>query len=68
MKQYEIIFKSVNHHLWTGKPTTMLLVEPDKTDKNTGVMLFNHGWGGNRFQHKESMLFAVEIQYYRARG
>lgn len=60
MKQYEIVFKSVNYRFWLGKPTAMLVIEPDKIDKNTGVMLFNHGWGGNRFQHKELIEFAVK--------
>lgn len=60
MRQYEISFKSVNSHLWPGKPTVMLVMEPDKIDENTGVMLFNHGWGGNRFQYEELMAFAIE--------
>ena len=71
MRTYEVGFKSVNFHAWAGKPTTMLVVEPDAVDAGTGAILCTHGWGGNRFQHREVMehaaakfnLVALAVEY-----
>ncbi len=38
----------------------MLVIEPEMITSKTGVMLFTHGWHGNRFQHKEKMEWAAE--------
>ena len=59
MKTYELVFDSVNSESYS-KPITMLVVEPDAFDADTGAMLFTHGWGGNRFQHRERMEYAVK--------
>jgi len=59
MRKYEITFDSVNLESYS-KPITALVLEPDGLTQDTGVMLFTHGWGGNRFQHQDKMLFSVE--------
>ncbi len=59
MKKFEFTFHSVNSELYP-KPVTALVISPDKTDENTGVMLFCHGWGGNRFQHQDKMEFTAD--------
>jgi len=48
MRRYEINFNSVNVE-GCPKPITALVVEPDTVNKETGVMLFTHGWGCNRY-------------------
>jgi predicted esterase len=35
-------------------------MQPDKINRNTGAMLFTHGWGGNRFQHADKMEWTVD--------
>ena len=52
MKEYEITFKSCNSANYP-KRITAYIVEPGKIDKNTGMMHFAHGWGGNRYQYQE---------------
>ncbi|MCD4825087.1 MAG: prolyl oligopeptidase family serine peptidase [Phycisphaerae bacterium] len=59
MQCQEITFSSVNSEHY-GKMITALMVEPDKIGPHTGVMLFTHGWGGNRFQHQDKMEWAVD--------
>ena len=59
MKRYEFTFHSVNADPYP-KPITVLVVAPDVMDENTGVMLFCHGWGGNRFQHQDKMEFTAD--------
>ena len=59
MRSYEVTFESVNGKVYT-KPITMLVIEPDTIDPDTGVMLFTHGWGGNRFQHQDKMEFTAD--------
>jgi len=59
MKRYEITFEALNSESYS-KPITVLVVEPDSIGPRTGAMLFTHGWGGNRFQYEETMLFAAE--------
>jgi predicted esterase len=59
MREYEFIFNSVNSESYS-KPITVLILEPDNVNKNTGAMLFTHGWGGNRFQHQDKMEYAVD--------
>ena len=54
MKRYEFTFESANSVNYT-KPITVLVLEPDRITPETGVMLFTHGWGGNRFQHEDKM-------------
>lgn len=59
MKTYEIIFNSVNYDTCV-KPITILIIEPNEINTDTGVMLFTHGWGKNRFQHQDKMEYTVE--------
>jgi dienelactone hydrolase len=59
MRKYEFVFNSVNSEIYP-KPITVLVMEPDNIDKNTGAMLFTHGWAGNRFQHQDKMEYTVD--------
>ncbi|MDD3928019.1 MAG: hypothetical protein PHT33_15355 [bacterium] len=59
MKRYEISFASVNSESYP-KTITVLTVEPDCLNSDTGVMLFTHGWGGNRFQHLDKMEYTAD--------
>lgn len=59
MRKYEFTFNSVNSIIYP-KPVTVLVMEPDNIDKNTGAMLFTHGWSGNRFQHQDKMEYTVD--------
>ena len=59
MKQYEVTFNSVNTTAWS-KPITLLVIAPETITENTGAMLFNHGWSGNRFQNQEQMEFTAD--------
>ncbi len=59
MRQYEVTYASLNSEYYT-KRITALVMEPDVLDAETGVMLFSHGWSGNRFQHQDKMQYAVE--------
>lgn len=59
MKKYELIFESLNSTRY-NKPITALVMQPDKTNDHTGVMLFTHGWGGNRFQHEDKMEWTAD--------
>lgn len=58
MRQYEFSFGSVNTE-HCAKLVTVLVIEPDTVNSDTGVMLFSHGWAGNRFQHADKMQYAV---------
>ena len=59
MRQYEITYFSFNSEYYT-KRLTALVIEPDMLGPETGVMLFSHGWGGNRFQHQDKMEYAAD--------
>ncbi len=59
MKQFEIVFNSVNSETYP-KPISVLIIRPDCINDNTGVMLFTHGWGGNRFQHRDKMEYTAD--------
>ena len=59
MRQYEFSFESINSKSYS-KPITALVLEPDELNENTGLMQFNHGWGGNRFQHLDKMQYTVD--------
>lgn len=59
MRKYEFVFNSVNSEKYP-KPITVLVIEPDNINKDTGAMLFTHGWGGNRFQHQDKMEYTVD--------
>lgn len=59
MRNYEITFESVNSEHYP-KPITALIVEPDVLPENPGVMLFTHGWSGNRLAYREMMEFTAE--------
>lgn len=59
MKKYELVVASVNSEVY-AKPITVLVIEPDNKDTNTGAMLFTHGWGGNRFQHQDKMEYSAD--------
>ena len=59
MNRYEVTFDSLNSESY-AKPITVLVIEPDTIGPNTGVMLFTHGWGGNRFQHQDKMDYTAE--------
>ncbi len=59
MRRYEISFSSVNV-AGCPKPITALVIEPDRLTKNTGVMLFTHGWGCNRYYDVDKIEFTCE--------
>lgn len=59
MRRYELTFESLNSESYT-KPIRVLVIEPDQIGEHTGAMLFTHGWGGNRFQYEQTMLYAVD--------
>ena len=59
MRKLEFTFDSLNSEAY-AKPITVLVIMPEKTDSETGAMLFTHGWGGNRFQHQDKMECAAE--------
>lgn len=59
MQKYELTFESLNTESY-AKPITVLVMQPDKMDENTGAMVFTHGWGGNRFQHVDKMQWTVD--------
>jgi len=59
MKRYELSFPSINSERYV-KTITALVMEPDKIDEDTGVMLFSHGWSGNRYQNLDKMEFTVD--------
>jgi len=53
------VYKSVNCP-GCPKPITALVVEPDRIDKNTGAMLFTHGWGCNRFYDVDKIEYSCD--------
>jgi predicted esterase len=59
MQEYELTFKSLNSENY-AKPITVLVMQPDKMDEHTGVMVFTHGWGGARFQHADKMAWTAD--------
>jgi len=59
MRKYEIVYENINVETYL-KPISVFVIEPDEINSETGVMLFTHGWGGNRFQHQDRMEYAVE--------
>lgn len=58
MQIIEFTFNSSNSVTYP-KPITALIIKPDVINSYTGFMLFTHGWGGNRFQHKDAMEWTV---------
>lgn len=58
MQRYEVTYPVSSSQLYK-KPTTALVIEPDRIGSETGAMLFTHGWGGNRFQYEETMAYAA---------
>jgi len=60
MKKYEFTFESLNYGLFTTKPITVLMIQPDKINDQTGVMLFSHGWGCSRFQNQDKMEWTAD--------
>ena len=59
MRKYEFVFDSVNTEIYP-KPITVFSLIPDKINSNSGIMLFTHGWGGNRYQHRDKMEYVCE--------
>ncbi|MHB9033186.1 MAG: alpha/beta hydrolase family protein [Anaerolineae bacterium] len=59
MRQYEITYATLNSEYYT-KQITALVIEPDVVNADTGLMLFSHGWSGNRFQHQDKMQFTAD--------
>lgn len=59
MRTAEVIYPSLNTFSHP-KPITALVVEPDIIGPETGLMLFTHGWRGNRFLHQDKMEWAAE--------
>ncbi|MFA5865516.1 MAG: prolyl oligopeptidase family serine peptidase [Phycisphaerae bacterium] len=59
MKRYEITFQTTNSIL-NSKSITSLVLEPDSVGLGTGIMVFTHGWGSNRYQNLEKMEFTCE--------
>ncbi|HRR95391.1 MAG TPA: prolyl oligopeptidase family serine peptidase [Candidatus Ratteibacteria bacterium] len=58
MRKYEITYENLNSESYL-KPITLLVIEPDKINSETGIMFFTHGWGGNRFQPVDRMEYAT---------
>ena len=58
MKRYEIAYASADPS--EGKRIVALVCEPDRLGPATGALLVTHGWGPNRFQHQDSLEWAVE--------
>lgn len=54
MRSFEITIESVNSIHYSKKITSLLIV-PDVITEQTAFALFSHGWGGNRFQHRDKM-------------
>ena len=60
MKTFEFSFDSIGCSEKYVKKITVFSVAPDKIDERTGVMLFCHGWGCNRYQPQERMEAAAD--------
>lgn len=60
MKKYEFVFASLNPGPFATKPITVLAIEPERINDQTGVMLFSHGWGCSRFQNQDKMEWTAE--------
>ena len=52
MKELEFTFESCNLAA-CAKRITAYVAAPDSFDGDTGLMLFAHGWSGNRYQYRE---------------
>jgi pimeloyl-ACP methyl ester carboxylesterase len=52
MNEYEITFQSANTQTYSKK-IFVYVVEPSKVNRDTGLMHFAHGWGGNRYWYRE---------------
>ncbi len=59
MKCFEVTFNSINSENYS-KPITAFVILPDNINSQTGAMLFTHGWGGNRFQHRDKMEYTAD--------
>jgi len=59
MDKIEFVFQSLNTQNFL-KPITVFALTPEDIGSNTGVMLFTHGWGGNRYQHQAQMEYACD--------
>lgn len=70
MREYEICFRSVNVEDLPA-PVVSLVMEPDAVSSRTGVMLFTHGWGCNRYYDRDKIeytcdrfnLICVSVEY-----
>jgi cephalosporin-C deacetylase-like acetyl esterase len=59
MRRHEITYPSVNNELFP-KFITASVMEPDTITPRTGVMLFSHGWGSNRYHHEDKMAWTCD--------
>jgi len=59
MRTTELTISSINT-VTHPKQITALVIEPDIVGSQTGVMLFTHGWRGNRFLHQDKMKWAAD--------
>ena len=66
MKKYDITFESVSvvskgmSYVSAPKEITAFVTEPDNANKDTGAMLFTHGWDCNRFMDQQLMEYAAD--------
>ncbi len=59
MRPYDIKYLSADNTLFP-KPITAFVIEPDSIGPQTGLMLFTHGWGSNRYRHQDRMEYTCE--------
>lgn len=56
MKTFEYTINSITSENYRHKQSiSSLCMVPEKHKENPGIMLFVHGWGGNRFQNQPMM-------------
>jgi len=66
MKKYDIVFETISvatvkaNCKLPPQEITAFVTEPDKVNKDTGAMLFTHGWDCNRFMDQELMEYAAD--------
>lgn len=61
MKIFEYTINSITSENYRHKQSiTSLCMVPEKVDEDPGIMLFVHGWGGNRFQNQPMMEYVCD--------
>lgn len=60
MKQFDLVFAAGNGACRSPKKITLTVCRPDVMNEHTGIMMFCHGWGCNRFQHLDKMHYTCD--------